>query len=352
MKSMKKKFFALLLPLLLLAGLLSGCTTKYVAKSKYATTVVAEYNGQEIMLSEANFMAVMSQYSYEQTYYSYFGITDIWDTALSDDMTMEESVKADVMSALLQTALLCSVAEEYGVSLSEEDKAAVEEQIEYFLENAGSTLIERTGADEELLRTVYTNNALANRVWEYMTQDIDTTAEPEDYRQVKISYLLLVEPSDSSSTDSDSTEDTEDGEEEAEIDYDALIQEMYDRAVAGEAFSDLVTEYKEAGYSLSTNTVTMGEGEYDTTIGPTCWEMETGDYATEYHDSTGWYVLYCESDFDEDATQTAIEEELDSRRDTMFNEKYAELVASVDEYIVYETIWANVTFDEAVYTAN
>lgn len=348
MKSTKKRLFALLLSLLVLAGVLGGCTTKYVAKSKYATTVVAEYNGQEIMLAEANFMAVMSQYSYEQTYYSYFGVTDIWDTALSDDMTMEESVKADVMAALLQTTLLCSMAEEYGVSLSDEDKEAVEEQIEYFLENAGSTLIERTGADEELLRTVYTNNALANRVWEYMTEDIDTTAEPEDYRRTKISYLLLVEPSDSTTADS---EEEEAGEEE-ETDYDALIQEMYERAVAGETFEELAAEYKEDGYSVTSNTVTMGEDEYDTTIGPTCWEMETGDYATEYHDSTGWYVLYCENDFDEDATQTAIESELASRREAMFNEKYAELVDSVDTYVVHETIWANVTFDEAVYTGN
>ena len=63
----------------------------------------------------------------------------------------------------------------------------------------------------------------------------------------------------------------------------------------------------------------------------------------------GWYVVKCISDDDKEAREAAIEEEIQSREDKMFQEKYEQIKANGKEFTVDEKVWATITFKEAAY---
>ena len=63
-----------------------------------------------------------------------------------------------------------------GYSLTEEETAKVTEAVDQFMAN--ERLVEITGATRELAASrIYTQNALANKVYETMVQDVDTNVD-------------------------------------------------------------------------------------------------------------------------------------------------------------------------------
>lgn len=358
MRLTAKRVLSLTMASALTVGLLGGCA-KNISEKNYAKTVVVEYNGYQIMLDEANFLARLSQYSYEEAYYYYGGMKISWDTEYSDG-TMQDSVKTDVMTKLVQTALLCSAADEYGVSLSEDDEAKIQDQVDSFMDEAGTKMVNASGATEELVTRVYTHNALANKVYEAMIADVDTTAEPEDYRAAAIDYLLIAEPEEDTTDTSASADTTGETETETEEEttteavdlsaYEDLAADLLARVQAGEAVSDLADEYADSEeFTVTSQSVTVAADDYAETFGPTAWALATGESTSCYVEGTGWYVLYCENEMDADATQSEIDDEIASRKASLFSEKYEVLAEEAGDYTVDNRAWDNVTFDTAVY---
>lgn len=358
---------ALLLALLMSVGTLAGCS-RSISAEDYATTVVATFGDEKIYLDEANFLAKKEQYLME-TYYSYLaGTTDFWDYDLGDGSTIEDATKESVMSSIFQTRLLCSMASEYGIALSAEDEQKVKDAIAEFKESVPeSVLAEMGGTNEELLTDIYTQNALANRVWEYLVKDIDTNVDYEENRQITVHYLTFdrteaedaAEEESASAADSESSAEDADAQSGEEIPYEdteeyaemeKLAQDVIEDLKAGVTMSDEVDKLKEdATITARSSTETFGREDHENAYGEVSWSLKTGEYGYAYVEEDGWYVIYCDTDNDEDATNKEIENILDERRTEMFHDKYAELLESAPKFKVDEDVWANVTFSKALY---
>ena len=367
---MKKKHCAgaaALLSLVLGLGSLVGCS-KTVKTEDYATTVVATFGDEKIYLDEANFLAKSEQYLMESYYSMITGTVDFWSYDVGNGKTIEETTKEGVMARILQTRILDSKAEEYGISLSEDDEAKIEEAITQYKENLQDGAFEKMGGTDELLSKVYHGNALANRVYEYMVADIDTNVDRDEQRQVKVSYLKFdkTQTQDETSTETESESETEtaaesasETETESETAYEdteeyAEMEQLAEQAVAdlksGESMDDVKADLEaDDTLTVTQKTETFGKTDYDNAFGTASFDLQTGEYATAYVEEDGWYVIYCEEYEDEAATDDAVQSVLKTRKSDMFNTKYEQLKSEAPKFKVNEDVWATVTMSPALY---
>ena len=77
--------------------------------------------------------------------------------------------------------------------------------------------------------------------------------------------------------------------------------------------------------------------------------LATGETGMAYEDGYGWYVVYCVTDFDEEATEEAKPNIVSERRTDAFQAVYAEWGAGAPAFNVNEQTLAFVTCAEPSY---
>jgi foldase protein PrsA len=317
--------------------ILSGCAVQ--TGDDYSQLVVATYGDQNIYLDEANFKIRGTQYMYEMIYSSY--TTDLWGTDLGDGSgkNYEDMVKEDTMAEILQTYVLMSYADEYNVSLTDADKEKVQEAVTSYMDSTDENVLKVGRATEELVTKVYENNALANKVWQAMVADVDTEVSDEEAAQISVSYVNIPE------------------DDETYTDPEATANKILKKVKKGTALSDVVSDYD--GLSVSTGQYDKYEStdteddsddsDEDSTDAVTegltteARKLATGESSVFQIDGNGWYVLYCDSDFDEDATEEQKESIIDTRKSDKFNELYESL--DKKKFTVDDDVWAKVSLE-------
>ncbi|MBM6870441.1 peptidylprolyl isomerase [Pseudoflavonifractor phocaeensis] len=132
--NMTKKLLSGVVSAALLAGVLSGCSSQpaeddvaYKAAGIARDTVVATVNGQKIPAEDYLFWLQQSITNIQ--YYGYL-TSDDWTTEQLGDQNGVDYVKSDALTAVTYYATIAQKAEENGISLSEEDKTAVQENMD------------------------------------------------------------------------------------------------------------------------------------------------------------------------------------------------------------------------------
>ncbi len=322
----------------MLAGLavtgLAACGSAKVALEDYPTTVVATFGDTNIYLDEANFQARTSQYTNEVYYNSYYGgemAATMWTADTGTGETLEEYTKENVMRAIHQTYVLKAKAEELGLTLDEDEQALVDATVESTMEGIADVMPDVVNLSEERAREIVTNNALAIKAYEYAIKDVDTSVTDEEAAQRSIRYILV-----------------RDGDDAAEAE--TLAQEVRDRVAGGENTEEAmqaIAEEDSDRYLYVANT--FGKGDFENTLGDLGMSLATGETGMAYEDGYGWYVVYCVTDFDEEATEEEKPNIVSERRTEAFQAVYADWEAEAPEFKVNEKIWAVVTFDEPIY---
>lgn len=358
MKAMMKRTAALMLAGALAAGTLTGCAQKNV---DYATTVVATYGDTPIYLDEANFMARYNQWFNELYYMGYFG-EGMWNQDIGGK-TLEAATKEDVMAALLQTEALIAHADEYGVALTDADMEKVNQACSDFFEQQSEKLVEATGATEELVKRIYEKNALANKVWQAVVADTDTQVSQEESQQVGIRYILVREDAESSETEGSGEaaaagtegngETAGSGEEEtaAAQTPETKANSIVSRIQAGEDIADVAEELgltcntgHYAKHPAETGDEEGTEGSSVDVLGTNAAAMAAGEVRAAYGEgSDGWYVIYCDTENDEEATKNEVDRIIRERKAARFAEVYAGWDQA--EFKVDEDVWEQVAFD-------
>lgn len=353
MNTMMKKTAALMLAGALAAGSLTGCAQNH---TDYATTVVATYGDTPIYLEEANFMARYNQWYNEMYYMGYFG-AEMWQQDIGGK-TLEAATKEDVMAALLQTEALIARADEYGVSLTEEDLEKVNQACSDFFAQQSSKLVEATGATEELVKKIYEKNALANKVWQAVVADTNTEVSQEESQQVGIRYILVREDAEAETAETQAAGETAAAESDGSGETAAAAQTpetkanaIVSRIQAGEDIGDVAEELgltcNTGHYAKNRTEPENGEepdGASSDVIGTNAAAMTAGEVRAVYGEGAdGWYVIFCDTENDEEATKNEVERIIRERKSARFAEVYAGW--DKGEFQVDEDVWELVAFD-------
>lgn len=391
------------------AGMMGGCTT--LEEKTESDTVAATFGDEDIMLDYVMLQMRSAQYSYENMFSAWYGTTDFWSQDYGDGRTIEAYVIDSVMQSIRQTKVLCDYAEKNGLSLDEDQKQKVEDAVSSALD-ADEDYKEIVGMTEELVRQIYTENALANVAYMKLVEDVDTTIGDDEFIKKDLAYVKLtpsdleeltseavstseeensetaeeettVEGESADGTQEDQTtaeetaesaseEETEEersgaestGESETEPEttlseeeirqkdeMEKAAEEIQKRLDEGENPADFITDYNEDTdyFTATQSTSTIGEdSSYSYTA--EAFALSTGESIIYTDENTGAiYVIQCTNDNDEEARQSAIDSEIESRKAELFAEKYASVQEDSPKFKADQDVISKISFSTALY---
>lgn len=287
-------------------------------------------------------------YSMKSQYESILG-TDMWDSEMSEGYTYGDWLKDNVVNQALQLAVLDSKADEYNVTLSDEDKATAEQYTTEFMESVSDEDKAAYGFTQEGIQDLFERTLLANNVYTAVleTIDVELTDEEKETCENRTVQHILISTMDTTKTDENGNEvEMTDEEKEAyKAERKALAEEVLQKALSGEDFEALSEEYTSEnagfeftfdrnGYSVSSGS-SMVEPFYTA-----AWNLEEGEITDALVESDyGYHIIKCVKALDEEATQLSEENAIQTKK----NEEYSEMLQSwVDEidYTISDT-WKN-----------
>ena len=287
---MKKRTVCLVALMSAMTMALTGCS---VGNSVDNSAEAANVDGVSIPLGEVNFYL-----RYQQTqmsmYSGYFG-EDFMNQDLTGTGTIYgETVKDTVVQTLEEYYLVEAHAEDLGISLTDEDKAAAEEAADAFLAANDSKTLKAMSADKETVTHVLELMALQNKAYEDRAATIDTNVTDEEAAQKTITYVRS-----STNGTADENGDTVDlTDEELAAKKEALNQ------IRDEAGADGDLDAAAENHDLSAVTTSYGADDenLNADIKTAAETLSDGEYADIIEGDNAYYLVRMDSTFDREAT--------------------------------------------------
>ncbi|MCR5279512.1 MAG: peptidylprolyl isomerase [Lachnospiraceae bacterium] len=283
---MLKRFAAVLAVFLCL--LQAGC-----AKREYVITTA--FSGDEIMRinSKSSFMPEMMLYltNMQNEYENVYG-QELWDQNVPET-PLDVRLKEMVLAKLAQVKVMNLMAEEYGLTLSDEDRALAESAAKTYFESLNDKEKELMGITEEVVVNAYSEICLAGRLYEYVIKDVNPEISDDESRIVTVWHIKVKDRE----TAKEALNLIESGEESFE-------------AVAAKYSEDSEFSY------------TFGRGEMPPVIEEAAFSLDKDAVSGIIETETGFHILKCVSDFDVEMTQLNKETILKNERKRVFDETY------------------------------
>lgn len=331
MRGKKKRRIAAVLVTVLLVLCIAGCGKKSEDPKKdlptsdgFTNEVVMRVGGVEVSYAEAN-IYLLSMREEVETLYG----PEIWDLKFtSDGKTYAELMKEQLLQKITYIKLVCHMAEEYDVRLGADENLNVTEYTQQYLSNITEETAKKYGITEELIRSIYNDNVLAEKIYQTITLNADTTYSESEVLRAHFYYIYLSRfYEDSEGNKSPFTaEDMRTLWNKAEgIRTDAL------------AASDF---YKYAQNVSESGTIecTVGRADLPAKSRAAAFALKTGQISEVVEEEDGLYIYYCESEKDEAATREATEAKIDELARAYFNALYEKWINNV-KIEVNEALW-------------
>lgn len=321
---------------LIVAGLCAGMALSLTGCSEEAldgSQIVATVGEKEMTLGVANFFLRFQQVQTETYYESMLG-TGIYDMDLyGDGSTYGQNLKDDVLAQLQEYYILEEKAAEYGVELTEEQKAAITEAAALYLEENEAYANEQMTADQETIERLLTLMTIGTEMVGEIAMDAEITVTDEDAAQRGFSYISISKGS---------------GDEAL---TDAEIQENKDKlaAAAASALSGNTLDAAAVEQGLTAYSGNYGKdntSSYDEAMITALDALSEGEVSDVIETETELYLVQLTAELDEEATADRKE----SLIATQQTEYYSEVMTAwMEEYplTVDNAVWDTVVFDRS-----
>lgn len=296
--------------------------------------LIAMIGDTRVYYNEAMVYLKSAQENYEVDYGKNIWGVDI----LGDGKTFGELIKDEVINQITELKIIRAKAKELGITLTEEEIAEANSYAKEHFEGLAEKDISRYLITEELLQQIYADNLLAEKVFETLTINVDTNVPDIEANQITVQHILIYNGNYNSEGNK-----VEYSEEEREEAYEK-VKSLLTQAKETEDFKALA----EANSEADTIEYTFGRGqgpkEYSPSFEQAAFTLKTGQVSDIITTDYGWHILYCVSDFNEDATIQVKESIIEERRNKMFAELYSKWTADYD-IVINSEAWKAVTYE-------
>lgn len=331
MKSLKK-LTALVAVAALAVTPLAGCQKqKDIDNSEIVMTV----GDKKVELGLANFFVRYQQSMIEEQMemYQQYGYDMDWDTEVEEGTTYEESIKQSVLESIQKLYVLDAHAEEYDVTLTEEEKAAIEEAAKAFTEANTDEANEKVSGDyaKEYMRLAAINTKMYEAVKASHTPEVT-----DEEANQKIMYYVkydLTETDDSGNT-TDLTDD-----EIAELKKE--VENFLDSAKANGNLETYATEQEVTATKAAFN---ADNEELEEKLVEAADALELNGFTDVIEGESALYIAQVTSLSDEEATNEKREELIEEKKDEYYDET-VESWTEETEIKVYDKVWAKVSLE-------
>lgn len=343
MMKKRKKATALLLSASVLLSMLTGCAGSSGDGMKVVLTT--GFNKDEVFRIETISCTLPEMMVYltniQNQYESVYG-AEIWNINLGD-MTLEQNVKDMALAQIAQIKTMNLMAKKYQVELTAEEKEKVESIAGIYYTSLNETEIEAMGITQDTVRGLYEEYALARKVYQYIIKDINPEISDDEARTIKVQQILL------KTYATDGTGRKIEYTEKAREDVYQTACEVWERAMNGEDFDELVRHYNEGEKS----TDSFGKGETDPAFEKAAFNLGTGEISDIVETEEGYHIIKCISTFDREETDSNKIKIVEQRREEVFSQEYDAFVETLTRKL-NEELWESISFihDENVATSD
>ncbi|MBD5495799.1 MAG: peptidylprolyl isomerase [Lachnospiraceae bacterium] len=328
----RKKAAVIILSVCMAVSLLSAC-----GKNRDGVNIVLTtgFNKDEVFrigsisctLPEIMVYLTNIQNQYERIYGA-----GIWEANLGD-VTLEENVKDIALAQIAQIKTMNLMAEQYDVTLSEEEELQVKNAAKDYYASLNETEIETMGVDEDTIEGLYKEYALAGKVYQYIIKDINPEISDDEARTITVQHILL--KTYAMDGTGKKIEYTQKAKEEA---FDAAY-EAWEKAVAGEDFDELIRHYSEDAKS----TYSFGKGEMDPAFEEAAFNLGTDEISDIVTTESGYQIIKCISAFNKEETDSNKVKIIEQRKAEVFGQEYNAFVENLTRKL-NEELWESVHF--------
>lgn len=330
---------------LLAAGLCLGCLAGCGSGNSFGAKVVLTtgFDKNEIFRIETSSCSLPEIMVYltniQNRYESVYG-TEIWSTNV-DGVTLEQNVKDIALAQIARIKTMNLMAERYQVELSKEEKAQVENAANAYYGSLNDVEIEKMGISKKTIGNLYTEFALAEKVYQYTIKDINPEISDDEARTITVQHVLIrTYALDGTGR---KVEYTEQAKQEA---YKEAC-EVLRLAEEGEDFDELIRRYSEDDRS----TYSFGKGEMEEAFENAAFNLGKDEISDVVETEFGYHIIKCLNTFDKDETDANKIKIVDQRRAEAFGQEYDAYVETLTRNL-NEELWNSVGFihDENVKT--
>ena len=229
--------------------------------------VVLKVDGQKATKMEVEILFSDARNQYED----FFG-EDVW-TKTIDGVNFESYAKDQIKSKLIRIKCMNVLATQRGVVLDRTESANVEKAVDEYMGGLTSEQITSMGITRENLVTMFSQFAVADRLFSDMTSQVKTEVSSDDARVITIQYICT---------------DTQENINAAKV-----------KLNSGESFFYVAREYNSDGeyeYELK-------RGEMESVFEDAAYNLKTGETSDVLEADGKYYIIKCVSDNEKTKTE-------------------------------------------------
>ena len=335
LKYIAKKIAVLCLTGTVLCGSLTGCAdnTKIVVTTGLSGNQLfkigsATCTTPEIMVYLTTFFnEYVDTYGQEMWHYDFGGVS------------LEEHVKDVVLSKMTQIKIMNLMAEERNITLDNEEKSQAGAAAESYFGLLTEPLKEQEKITLEVVKKVYEEYALANKVYVTITEAADMEISDDEARTVTAEVIYFKNWKLKNKEKVTLTE-----AETLKVLKNA--GDVLKKAKAGEDFSALAVQYSDDKQT----TKSYARGSVELKFEELLFSMDEGDISNVIELSDGYYIVKCISTMDYEATQKNKVVLAKQRKQEAFSEAYNEI--AIDTHSQFrDKQWDLITLNEEIHTS-
>lgn len=308
--------------------LLTGCgekNTKIVLHTGFAKNEVFRVEQMSCSLSELMVYLTTTQSRYEKVYGE-----RIWETSL-EGVTLEDNMKDMVLAQLSQIKAMNLLAEQEKIELSKEEAKKVEEAAEVFYKTLSKEEIKHLNADRELIRKLYKEYAIANKVYYYLIKDINPEVSDDEARTITVDHILI------KTYFMDEKNQKVEYNAEQKREAFSKAQEVLQKAESGVSFDSLIAAYNEDSQSQ----YSFRKGEMNQEFETAAFNLGKGEISEIIETEYGYHIIKCITTFNQEETDANKIKIVEKKREEVFGQRYADFAAGLTK-AVNEELWENI----------
>ena len=201
-----------------------------------------------------------------------------------------------------------------------------------------SSSIENTEAESESASKDVTTST------EEASSEKASTEEASSENVSELSSEASTEDSTEAETLSEEEQERQDAMNDA---ADKILKEFEE----GNDAADFISDYQNDSHFTATNSEISISEDGTAVYNAAAWALATDECTVYRSDDGSIYIIRCLDDNDEEARQSAIDSEIESRKTALFSEKYAEIQDDSSKFKVDEDVIDTIRFTTPVYVA-
>ncbi len=260
------------------------------------------------------------------------------DTTVGDDEFLRKKI---AYVKLTPSELTETTAAEDSTTMLETESGSDEETSETGLEEIPSEHISDEAASsegdtEEVSSEKETESASDTEAVSEVGNESDTESETEVLN---------------GSEESTEAETLSEEEKERQDAMNAAADEILKQFEDGNDAADFISDYQNDSHFTATNSEISISEEGTAVYNAAAWALSTDECTVYNSDDGSIYIIRCLDDNDEEARQSAIDSEIESRKTALFEEKYSEIQDASSKFKVDQDVLDAIRFTTPVYVA-